>query len=296
MGKLNAPQGDSTQGNQPDSGFITKIDPQKLDLKETLFKEIDLIQAVITRMANNSFQCKGWLIGILTLVIAIGKDSVFNSWFFTLVLLLPILVFWYLDGFFLYAEQRYRDLYNFTIQKRIEGQLQKQIDGKSPEQIEKEKDKIRIFFDLDYTPFEHQPLKGASFWTHFKEYRAKRKQPNPPVFHQPEIMLYPANTKPKTIVDLMVSKTIVPVYVLPIVFVFLLAIRSFLLEFHFFKPVDKKETFEIELASNTIDSLAQKLQSVIKVEVQSVEARPSNPNKEEATKNSTPNPATGKGQ
>jgi len=34
-------------------------------------KEIDLIQGVITRMANNSFLLKGWLISLIAIVLAL---------------------------------------------------------------------------------------------------------------------------------------------------------------------------------------------------------------------------------
>ena len=46
--------------------------------KEILHKEIDLIQGVINRMANNSFLLKGWLISLIAVVLALSKDSLLS--------------------------------------------------------------------------------------------------------------------------------------------------------------------------------------------------------------------------
>ncbi len=88
--------------------------------KEILHKEIDLIQGVINRMANNSFLLKGWLVTLITVVLALTKDSIISSdlTYLTLTLCLPVLVFWYLDAFFLHKEKCYRKLYEWVIENR----------------------------------------------------------------------------------------------------------------------------------------------------------------------------------
>lgn len=98
--------------------------------KEVIHKELDLIQDVIKRMANNSFQVKAWLIGILTGLIAIKSDQLFGGAVATmtlgkgsvlglnLLLLLPIFTFWYLDAFFLRTERLYIQIYNWVIKNR----------------------------------------------------------------------------------------------------------------------------------------------------------------------------------
>ena len=75
--------------------------------KETLHKEIDLIQGVINRMANNSFLLKGWMITIIVAVLALTKDTLVTNdiSYLSIILLLPLLVFWYLDAFFLHKEK-----------------------------------------------------------------------------------------------------------------------------------------------------------------------------------------------
>lgn len=89
--------------------------------KEILHKEIDLIQGVINRMASNSFMLKGWLISLIAVVLALSKDSLFscNSIFVCSILCFPILIFWYLDAFFLHREKCYRALYEWVIKNRM---------------------------------------------------------------------------------------------------------------------------------------------------------------------------------
>lgn len=95
----------------------------KIDMdKEILHKEIDLIQAVITRMANNSFLLKGWMITLVSAILALSKGSILTNDFtyFSLILCLPVLVFWYLDAFFLHKEKCYRKLYDWVIKNRLQ--------------------------------------------------------------------------------------------------------------------------------------------------------------------------------
>ncbi|MGP8214842.1 MAG: hypothetical protein ACLQQ4_04700 [Bacteroidia bacterium] len=90
-----------------------------MEKKDIMLKEIDLIQTVITRMANNSFLLKGWLISIVAVVIALTKDSILKDLYVPLFLLVPILTFWYLDAYFLRLERIYRDIYEWVIKNRL---------------------------------------------------------------------------------------------------------------------------------------------------------------------------------
>jgi hypothetical protein len=92
----------------------------KMD-KETLHKEIDLIQGIINRMSHNSFLLKGWAITIIVAVLALSKDTIVikDITYFSLVLLIPLLVFWYLDSFFLHKERCYIKLYDWVIENRL---------------------------------------------------------------------------------------------------------------------------------------------------------------------------------
>jgi hypothetical protein len=85
--------------------------------REVLHKEIDLIQSCITRMANNSFLLKGWAISIIAVVLALA-DKASNPALLSVVLLIPLLSFWYLDAFFLRTERMYRKMYEWVLEKR----------------------------------------------------------------------------------------------------------------------------------------------------------------------------------
>lgn len=86
---------------------------------EELFKEIDLIQGCINRMANNSFLIKGWALGVFAGVTAFTKGDNLNN----IVLLLcttvvPFICFWVLDAYFLQIERKYRAMYTERLTKR----------------------------------------------------------------------------------------------------------------------------------------------------------------------------------
>lgn len=87
---------------------------------EILHKEIDLIQGVINRMANNSFLLKGWLITLIAVILALSKDTIliFDIRYLGIIICFPVIVFWYLDAFFLHKEKCYRKLYEWVIQNR----------------------------------------------------------------------------------------------------------------------------------------------------------------------------------
>jgi hypothetical protein len=89
--------------------------------KEILHKEIDLIQSIISRLANNSFLIKGWVITIIVGVLALSNGTIIVSdvKFLPVVLLIPLISFWYLDAFFLHKERMYRKLYNWVINNRM---------------------------------------------------------------------------------------------------------------------------------------------------------------------------------
>lgn len=86
----------------------------KANLKEFMLKEIDIIQEIIKRMAFNSFMIKGWAITlvVVTLLLKGAKHQV-------LIAFIPLLVFWFLDAYFLWQERMYRKLYDWVISNRL---------------------------------------------------------------------------------------------------------------------------------------------------------------------------------
>ncbi len=84
------------------------------NLKEYMLKEVDLVQEIIKRMAANSFTIKGWAITLVvaTLLLQGVKYQV-------LIAFIPLIVFWFLDAYFLWQERMYRELYKWIIDNRL---------------------------------------------------------------------------------------------------------------------------------------------------------------------------------
>ena len=77
-------------------------------------KHLDYLQAVIARMAQNSFLFKGWAVTLASGLAAYGATK--ND---RLLLVLPIvttLLFWGLDGYYLWLERAFVNLYGRVIQ------------------------------------------------------------------------------------------------------------------------------------------------------------------------------------
>jgi hypothetical protein len=83
-------------------------------LREYLFKEIDIVQNVITRMGTNSFLVKGWAITLIVASLLITGSSYQH-----LVAFLPLFVFWIYDAYFLRVERLYRKLNDWLIDNRL---------------------------------------------------------------------------------------------------------------------------------------------------------------------------------
>ena len=87
--------------------------------RTSLHKELDLIQDCISRMAKNSFMLKGWAVTVVVITWAIiGAQN--STSLALLLLLVPTLMFWGLDAFFLLTEKRYRKLYVWVLSERLE--------------------------------------------------------------------------------------------------------------------------------------------------------------------------------
>ena len=77
---------------------------------ESKLKHLEFIQGAINRLAANSFQMKGWsVVLVAATLILLARDGRLDA---TLIALGPILVFWGLDGYFLWQERLFRALYD----------------------------------------------------------------------------------------------------------------------------------------------------------------------------------------
>jgi len=71
---------------------------------------LSMIQSVINRMASNSFLLKGWTVTLVVGLLAFANIKSMDSKY-TLIALIPAIIFWILDGYFLNQERLYIKLY-----------------------------------------------------------------------------------------------------------------------------------------------------------------------------------------
>lgn len=74
-------------------------------------EHLEMIQALITRMGSNSFAVKTWSVGLVAALLAFAAEKDATPWRI-LVALVPVVIFWYLDAFYLRQERLFRRLYD----------------------------------------------------------------------------------------------------------------------------------------------------------------------------------------
>ena len=87
---------------------------EKTDAK---IKHLEFIQSNIARMNQCSFQMKGWMITVVSALLAlfaasIDKETGTGNTVFTFIAIAPTVIFWFLDSFYLQQERKFRGIYN----------------------------------------------------------------------------------------------------------------------------------------------------------------------------------------
>ena len=77
-------------------------------------KHLEMIQAVITRMAGNSFLIRGWTVTLVAALFALAADKANRS--FVVIAYFPSIAFWCLDAYYLAQERRFRALYDAAVE------------------------------------------------------------------------------------------------------------------------------------------------------------------------------------
>ena len=95
---------------------------------------LEMIQAVVTRMAQNSFALKGWAVTLVTGLSAFSAVNR-NRWIIVIAII-PIMLFWFLDSYYLQQERKYRALYDNAVSDSHECNL---FDLKPPKANKKDK-------------------------------------------------------------------------------------------------------------------------------------------------------------
>lgn len=81
-------------------------------MEENRIRHLEMIQNVIIRMASNSSSLKSWaitlVVGILTFS---NKDA---DKLYSIIVFVPIIVFWIIDTYYLQLERKYRVLFDYV--------------------------------------------------------------------------------------------------------------------------------------------------------------------------------------
>jgi hypothetical protein len=79
------------------------------DFEPNRVRHMDMIQSVVARLAGNSFLIKGWALTLTVALLGFAVNK--NSSGLAAIALLPILVFWGLDAYYLHTEWLFRELH-----------------------------------------------------------------------------------------------------------------------------------------------------------------------------------------
>lgn len=113
---------------------------------------LNMLQQVITRMGNNSFSLKGWSVGIMIAIYAFAGKSGHKA---VAVTLIPLIVFWFLDTYYLMLERKFRELYN-EVRLRKEEEIDFDMNFNNIQVSMKDIKKygfVNIFFSKTILPF-----------------------------------------------------------------------------------------------------------------------------------------------
>ena len=73
-------------------------------------KHLEFIQGVVNRLASDSFRIKGWTVVLVAaLFVVLAREGRIES---ASIGLVPVLIFWGLDGYLLWQERLFRALYD----------------------------------------------------------------------------------------------------------------------------------------------------------------------------------------
>lgn len=78
-----------------------------MDDEQHKIAHLNMVQNIINRMGNNSFLIKGWTITLLSALLTVLWEKG-HLW----IMFIPLILFWYLDSFYLQQERLYRNLYD----------------------------------------------------------------------------------------------------------------------------------------------------------------------------------------
>lgn len=87
-------------------------------LEKFLIEEIKLVQDIVKRMNGNSFLIKGWTLTLVVAALTFKVDyKIANQ---IPVACIPLIMFWFLDAYFLWQEKLFRELHCWITSNRLQ--------------------------------------------------------------------------------------------------------------------------------------------------------------------------------
>ena len=83
---------------------------------------LNILQGIITRLASNSANCKTWCVSLVSAILVVIADK--NKPNYAWIALIPILLFFLLDSYYLGQERSFRDIYNKFINDLHSGNVE----------------------------------------------------------------------------------------------------------------------------------------------------------------------------
>lgn len=80
-----------------------------MENQQNKISHLQMIQSIIDRMGKNSFSLKGWAVGVMVAIYAFAGQNYNKA---VIVTLIPLIIFWILDAYYLMLERKYRRLYD----------------------------------------------------------------------------------------------------------------------------------------------------------------------------------------
>jgi hypothetical protein len=80
---------------------------------------LNILQSIISRMASNSANCKTWCITIVSAILVVIADKAKPN--YGLIALIPVVLFFFLDAYYLAQEREFRKIYNKFVQQMHDG-------------------------------------------------------------------------------------------------------------------------------------------------------------------------------
>jgi hypothetical protein len=119
--------------------------------RPNLIKHLEFIQITIVRMAANSFVIKGWTVTLVTVILAFAtNDANPNA---ASIALIPAIMFWSLDAYYLRTEREFRALYDHVRQNLPEDDLDVDFSLDVTKATARTAGTLRVAFTRTLAPF-----------------------------------------------------------------------------------------------------------------------------------------------